>query len=435
MLLIKQGRVIDPAQGIDDILDLFVDKGVIVEVASHINPSTITSVSGGRESGLRIIDASSNIVAPGFIDMHTHLREPGYESKETIASGCRAAAAGGFTAVACMPNTNPVNDNQVVTSYILTKARQEGCIRVYPIGAITRGLQGESLSDIGALKAAGVVAVSDDGEPVMNSDVMRCALEYVKHFNVPVISHCEDKHLSRGGAMHEGYMSTRLGVAGIPSAAEDVMVARDVILAEMTESHLHIAHVSTAGAVDIIRQAKRRGVPVTAEATPHHVTLTDEAVASFDTNTKVNPPLRSARDRNAVRAGLQDGTIEVIATDHAPHGAGDKDVEYPRAANGIAGLETAVSLILSELVHGNIITINQAIALLSTNPARIFNLPGSILKKGAAADLSILDLGRTVIVDPDTFQSRSRNTPFAGKKLRGGPVMTIVGGVVVWEVH
>jgi dihydroorotase len=365
--------------------------------------------------------------------MHTHLREPGQEGKETIATGCRAAAVGGFTALACMPNTNPVNDNKIVTSYIINKALKEGCVRVYPIGAITRGLKGENLSDIGELKTAGVVALSDDGEPVINAEVMRRALEYVKSFNLTIISHCEDKNLSRSGAMHEGFVSTRLGLPGIPAAAEEVMVARDLILAELTSSCVHIAHVSTAGSVDLIRRAKAKGIRVTCEVTPHHFTLTDEAVTSFDPNTKVNPPLRSQEDREALREGLRDGTIDVIATDHAPHDPMAKDIEYTAAANGIVGLETAVSLTLNELVHTNILTINQAIALLSTNPARILGLKGGALHEGEEADITVLDMQREFMVKPETFKSKSRNTPFAHWKLKGGPIMTIVAGNIVWE--
>jgi dihydroorotase len=429
MLLIKNGRVIDPANNIDNALDIFINQGKIIRIGKNIDPKRIS-----RDIGkFRIIDASGKIIAPGFIDMHTHLREPGQEGKETIATGCRAAAAGGFTALACMPNTNPVNDNKVVTSYIINKALKEGCVRVYPIGAITRGLKGENLSDIGELKTAGVVALSDDGEPVTNAEVMRRALEYVKSFNLTIISHCEDKYLSQSGAMHEGFVSTRLGLPGIPAAAEEVMVARDLILAEMTSSHLHIAHVSTAGSVDLIRRAKAKGIRVTCEVTPHHFTLTDEAVTSFDPNTKVNPPLRSQGDREALREGLRDGTIDVIATDHAPHEQMAKDIEYTAAANGIVGLETSVSLTLNELVHRNILTINQAIAKLSANPARILGLKGGSLHEGEEADITVLDLQRECSVNPKTFKSKSRNTPFAHWKLKGGPIMTIVAGNIVWE--
>jgi len=433
MLLIKNGRIIDPSQGMNAGGDILIENSLFSRIAISIDPREIGNRTTRKEGDLQIVDARGKIVAPGFIDMHTHLREPGFESKETIATGCRAAAAGGFTAVACMPNTDPVNDSQVVTTYIRTRAREEGCVRVYPIAAITRGSRGEQLTDIGLLKEAGAVAVSDDGEPVMNAEVMRRALEYVRHFALPVIAHCEDKHLSRNGAVHEGAVSTRLGIPGIPSAAEDVMVARDCILAEMTGSRLHIAHVSTAGAVDIIRQAKKRGVAVSAEATPHHFTLTDEAASSFDANAKVNPPLRSPEDRDAVRRGLQDGTIDAIATDHAPHTPADKEIAFVSAANGIAGLETAVALTLHELVRTGLISLERAVALLSTNPARILSIPGGTLVQGAPADITILDPQREQIVDPASFQSKSRNTPFSGMVLRGGPVMTIVGGTITWE--
>lgn len=430
-LLIKRGRLVDPARKVDGLGDVLISGGKIARIAPRIDLARLPH--GRGKAGLRIIEARGKIIAPGFIDMHTHLREPGEEGKESVASGCKAAAAGGFTAVACMPNTVPVNDNRLVTHYILSKASAEGCVRVYPIGAITRGLQGGHLADIGELKAAGAVALSDDGEPVASAEVMRRAMEYAKNFALPIISHCEDKTLSSGGVMHEGYWSTRLGLPGIPAAAEEVMVARDVILAELTGCRLHIAHVSAAGAVEIIRLAKARGVQVTAEATPHHFTLTDEEVASFSTNTKVNPPLRSEFHRTAVREGLRDGTIDAIATDHAPHHQNAKDLEYLAAANGMVGLETAVSLTLTELVAPGILTLGQAIEKLSTNPARILGVGGGTLQEGGHADLTILDLARPVVVDTKKFHSKSTNTPFAGRKLQGGPVMTIVGGNVAWE--
>lgn len=432
-LLIRRGRLIDPARKVDALVDVLIAGGRIARIAPRIDPARV--LHGQGKAGVRTIDAHGKIIAPGFIDMHTHLREPGEEGKESVASGCKAAAAGGFTAVACMPNTVPVNDNKLVTHYILSKALAEGCVRVYPIGAITRGSQGERLADIGELKTAGVVALSDDGEPVISAEVLRRAMEYATNFALPIISHCEDKSLSSGGVMHEGYWSTRLGLPGIPAAAEEVMVARDVILAEMTGCRLHIAHVSTAGAVEIIRAAKAKGIQVTAEATPHHFTLTDEAVASFSTNTKVNPPLRSEFHRGALREGLRDGTIDAIATDHAPHHQNAKDLEYITAANGMVGLETAVSLTLSELVHPGIITLDQAIAKLSTNPGRILGVEGGTLREGDRADLTILDLTRPVVVDPKKFFSKSTNTPFAGRRLQGGPVMTIVGGRVAWEAQ
>jgi len=429
MLLIKNGRVIDPGNRIDEVLDIFIREGKIIRMAKNIDPERIKIHFGAFE----VIDASGKIIAPGLIDIHTHLREPGQEGKETIATGCQAAAAGGFTAIACMPNTDPVNDNKIVTCYIVNKAIQEGCVRVYPIGAITRGLKGEQLADIGELKEAGVVALSDDGEPVMNSEIMRRALEYVKSFNLLIISHCEDKNLSQNGVMHEGWVSTRLGLPGIPAAAEEVMVARDLILAKMTSSPIHIAHVSTAGSVELIRQAKTEGIRVTCEATPHHFTLTDEAVTSFNPNTKTNPPLRSLKDREAIKEGLKDGTIDVIATDHAPHESSAKEGDYLSAPNGIIGLETGVSLTLNELVHKKILSINEAIAKLSTNPARILGIKGGLLKEGDEADITIIDLDREFIVKPETFKSKARNTPFSNYKLKGRAIMTIVRGEIVWK--
>lgn len=437
MLLLKGGRVIDPANNIDDTLDILIGEGKIRRLAKTIEPETIRY---GRHKpyyekarDVRIIAAAGKIIAPGFIDMHTHLREPGYESKETIATGCRAAAAGGFTAVACMPNTDPVNDTELITQRILHKAAREGCVRVYPIGAVTRGSKGASLTDFAKLKTAGVVALSDDGESIMNAEIMQQALAGARQFALPVIVHCEDKNLSQNGVMHEGAVSRQLGLPGIPEAAEDVMVARDIILAKTTAAHLHVAHVSTAGSVALLRRAKADGVSLTAEVTPHHFSLTDQIVSSLGTNAKVNPPLRPEKHRQALCQGLAEGTIDVIATDHAPHGPGEKEVPFANAPCGLVGLETAVSVTLHELVHTNILSLNQAIAALSTNPARILGLKGRALREGGDADLTILDLDREVIVTPRTFQSKSRNTPFAGRKLRGGAVMTIVGGEVVWE--
>lgn len=439
MLLLKGGRVIDPANNVDAILDIFIANGKIGSIAKTIEPETVRerSKEAGRIEGkeLRIIVVEGKIIAPGFIDMHAHLREPGYEAKETIATGCKAAAGGGFTAVACMPNTDPVNDNEIVTQYIMRKAGREGCVRVYPIGAITRGSKGESLADFGKLQSAGVVALSDDGEPVMNAEIMRRALLCAKNLALPLIAHCEDKNLSRNGVMHEGSVARRLSLPGIPAAAEDVMVARDIMLANMTSAHLHIAHVSTASAVALIREAKAKGVFVTAEATPHHFSLTDEIIPSVGTNAKVNPPLRPEEHREALCEALADGTIDVIATDHAPHGRAEKDRAFASAPNGLVGLETAVSVTLHELVHTNILTLSQAIAKLSTNPARILNLNAGALREGGAADLTILDLEREFVVRPEFFYSRSHNTPFAGKTFRGGAVMTIVGGNVIWEAE
>ncbi|WP_227767029.1 dihydroorotase [Zhaonella formicivorans] len=419
-LLIKGGRVIDPANGIDGIRDVLIVDGLIVKVEENIN-----------EEADEQIEAEGKIVAPGFIDMHVHLREPGFEHKETIASGTRAAAAGGFTAVVCMPNTNPVADNKAVVSFIKQKAEQEGKVKVYPVGNVTKGAQGEELTEIGELKAAGVVALSDDGKPVHNGEIMRRALEYAQMFQLPIISHCEDLNLVASGYMHEGYISTVLGLRGIPAAAEEVMVARDIILAELTGSPVHIAHISTAGSVRLVREAKARGIKITAEATPHHFTLTDEAVIGYNTATKVNPPLRSSRHREAILEALADGTIEVIATDHAPHAREEKEVEYAYAPNGMVGLETAVPLMVTQLIHTGILDWSEAIAKLTINPAKILNLPLGTLSAGSPADVTIIDPEKEAVVDPARFQSMGKNTPFAGWELKGWPVYTIVNGRVV----
>lgn len=420
-LLIKKGRVIDPASGIDEVMDVLVSGGTIRAVDREL------SVGAGME----VLDAAGKIVTAGLIDMHVHLREPGYEAKETIASGTRAAAMGGFTAVACMPNTQPVADNQAVITLIKERARVEGVVRVYPIGSITKGSSGEELAELADLAAAGAVAFSDDGRPVASAAMMRRALEYASMLKRPVISHCEDRQLAGDGVMHEGYYSTVLGLKGIPAAAEEVMVARDIILAELTGSPVHIAHVSTAGSVRLIREAKERGVPVTAEAAPHHFTLTDAAVEGYDTSTKVNPPLRSRDDVAALVQGLQDGTIDAIATDHAPHTIEEKDVEYDYAPFGMVGLETAVPLVATHLVAAGHLTWSQALAKMTCNPARILNLQGGTLTPGEAADITIIDPELERVVDPGSFVSRGKNSPFAGWRLNGWPVATIVGGKVV----
>jgi dihydroorotase len=381
----------------------------------------------------KVLDASGKIVCPGFIDIHVHLREPGFEYKETVATGTRAAAAGGFTAVCCMANTSPVNDNRSITDYILAKAETEGVVRVYPIGAVTRGLEGKELAELAELAEAGCVAFSDDGRPVMHAGLYRRAMEYTLPFGAPVISHAEDTHLARGAAMNEGAVSTELGIAGQPAAAEDVMVARDVILAELTGAHVHIAHVSTAGAVRIIRDAKARGVRVTAEVTPHHLVLTEEAVRSFDPNTRMAPPLRTRRDAEALLEALADGTIDCIATDHAPHALSEKEGEFDHAANGVVGLETAVSVLLDRLVRPGLLPLATLVARLSADPARLLSLKGGSLAAGAPADVTIIDPDREITVDPARFRSKSRNTPFGGWTLRGAPVTTIVGGKVVHE--
>jgi dihydroorotase len=422
-LLLKGGRVVDPAQGLDAVLDVMLADGVVADV-------------GGRVAarGAEVFDAAGLVVCPGFIDLHTHLREPGREDKETVATGTRAAAAGGFTAVCAMPNTEPVNDNAGTTRFVLEQARARGLVRVYPIGAITKGSRGEELAEYGELREAGCVAVSDDGRPVASARVMRRALEYARAFDLAVIDHCEEPSLSQGASMNEGRVATLLGLRGAPAMAEALVVERDAQLAELVGGRVHIAHLSAAASVDAVRRAKARGVRITAEATPHHLLLTDQAVkdSDYDTRTKMNPPLRVEADRLAVLAGLGDGTIDCIATDHAPHTVDDKKVEFDQAAFGIVGLETAVSLCLDRLVRPGLLDLVRLVELLSAGPAHVLGLPGGTLAPGAPADVTVLDLDRKVKVDPDRFHSKGRNTPFAGWALRGAPVATIVGGDVVW---
>ena len=420
-LLIKNGRVVDPANGVDGVQDVLVADGRVANLGQRLT----------APGGARVVDAAGKVVCPGFIDIHVHLREPGFEYKETVASGTRAAAAGGFTAVCCMANTFPVNDNRAVTDYILAKARVEGVVRVYPIGAVTRNLEGTQLAELAEQAEAGCVAFSDDGKCVMNAELYRRAMEYALPFGTPIISHAEDCHLAHGGVMNEGLVSTELGLIGQPDAAEEVMVARDIVLAELTGAHLHIAHISTAGAVRMVREAKARGVRVTAEVTPHHLLLTDEAVRSYDPNTKMAPPLRSKRDVETLLEALADGTIDCVATDHAPHALAEKEDEFAEAANGIVGLETAVPLLLDRLVGAGRLDFPTLVSRLSTGPARLLNLPGGSLAPGANADITILDLEQPWTVNPATFRSRSRNTPFGGWTGRGAPWMTIVGGAPV----
>ncbi len=423
-LLIRGGRVIDPASRLDGRVDVLIENGRIAQIGD-----------GLKARNAEVFDAAGCVVTPGFIDIHTHLREPGREDKETIATGSQAAAAGGFTAVCAMPNTTPVNDSASTTRFIVETAKREALVRVYPIGAITRGSKGEELSEYGDLKSAGCVAVSDDGRPVQNARVMRRALEYARTFGLPVIDHCEDLDLSKGGAMNEGAISVAMGIPSAPHVSETIMVERDVLLAEFTGSHVHIAHISAAGAVDAVRRGKARGVRVTAEATPHHLTLTDEAVRAhdYDPVTKMNPPLRSEEDRQAVIAGLLDGTIDAIATDHAPHTTEEKVCEFDCAAFGIVGLETAFALCHDRLVKSGVLDLTRLVQLLTVGPARALGLPGGTLEKGQAADLTIFDPAEVRTVKPESFRGKSRNSPFVSMTLTGWPVATLVEGAIVFR--
>lgn len=430
LTLIKGGRVIDPGN-FDGVMDILIENDRIIEITPLEKSESNASELFKKYNAIKVIDASGKIVVPGLIDMHVHLREPGQEYKETIETGTLAAASGGFTSVCAMPNTIPANDNRQVTEYILNKARDVGKVNVYPIAAISIGLNGNRLCEYGDLKEAGAIAISDDGNPVSNSRLMRRAMEYAKGFGLPVISHCEVSELSAGGSMNEGMVATRMGLAGIPNEAESIMVARDIALCELTGAHLHIAHVSTSQSLRTIRDAKKRGLPVTAETAPHYFTLTEDAVCGYNTNAKMNPPLRSAVDRDAIREGLADGTIDVIATDHAPHSSLEKDVEFDMAANGIVGLETSVSLGL-KLVEDGIITLPVLIEKMSSNPARILNLDKSI-KKGNVADITIIDTNSSYTVDSDSFCSLGRNTPFNGWKMNGRACLTMVGGKIIFE--
>jgi dihydroorotase len=416
-ILVINGRVIDPANKVDERLDVLVSDGKIAKLGK---PGSLP------ESGAQVVDASNKLVMPGLIDMHVHLREPGFEYKETIATGTASAKAGGFTSVCCMPNTYPVNDNRSVTEFILSQAK-EASSQVFPIGAITKGSKGEELAEMAELHAAGCVAVSDDGKPVMNASIMRRALEYSKIFDILVISHCEDTTLSSKGVMNEGAVSTELGLRGIPRAAEDVMTSRDISLAELTGARLHIAHVSTAGSVRMIRDAKHRGIRVTAETCPHYFSLTEEAVRGYNTLAKMNPPLRTADDITAIKQGLKDGTIDVIATDHAPHAEDEKSGEFDYAAFGIVGLETAVGLTLKLVAEGTL-SLTEAIRKLSTNPAIILKKGKGTLSEGVDADITVIDQDIEWTVTGAKFKSKSKNTPFDGWKLRGRAVHTIVGG-------
>jgi dihydroorotase len=425
--LLKGGRVVDPANGRDGVFDVLIDGGLIARVGKDLPV----------EAGVTVVPVPAGLViVPGLIDMHVHLREPGQEHKETVATGAAAAVAGGFTAVACMPNTSPVNDSVGVTEYILKKAKEANLARVYPIGAVSRGQNGEQLADIAELHAAGCVAVTDDGRPVATALLMRRALEYTQMFGIPVIEHCEEPSLKGDGVAHEGFHASTLGLRGIPGEAESIMALRDISLAELTGGIVHIAHMSARQTLDAVRYGKSRGIKVTCEVAPHHFILTDERLGApvpYDTNAKMNPPLRETADRDAMLAGIADGTVDVIATDHAPHHYDEKHVEFDRAPFGITGLETAVSLCFDRLVHAGVISLSRLIELLSVNPARILRVPGGSLADGQPADLSILAPDLAVTVSAATMRSRSKNTPFDGWTLRGGVAATIVGGRTVYR--
>ena len=420
-ILIKDGYVIDPGRFIGT-ADVLIENGKIAVVGPNLS----------APAGSRVISANGKLVLPGFVDVHVHFREPGFEYKETIQSGSAAAVAGGFTTVCCMPNTSPINDNQAVTEFILERSRLAGLANVLPIGAITKGSEGKELAEIGDLRRSGCVAISDDGKPVMNSLVMRRAMEYALAFGLTVVDHCEDLHLAEGGCMNEGLISTELGLPGIPAAAEDVMVARNLALSELTGARLHLAHISTAGSVRMVREAKSRGIPVTAEACPHHFTLTEELVRGYNTHAKMNPPLRTWTDVQAIKDGLRDGTIDVIATDHAPHATQEKQQDFTEAPFGIVGLETALSLTLG-LVEEGVLSLEQAVQKLTSAPAVAFGLDKGTLAVGADADVVVVDQQEQWEVDPSKFRSKSRNTPFAGWKVKGRVNVTIVGGRVVFE--
>ncbi len=428
-ILIKNGHIVDPSQNIDGIGDILIEDGKITSIDMQNTGAAKKKHTRTKTHGpdIKTIHGEGKRVLPGLIDMHVHLREPGFEYKETIKTGTMAAIRGGFTTVCCMPNTFPVNDNASVTEFIQRKAAQEGYCSVLPIGAITKGQKGEELAEIGTMKNEGCIAFSDDGWPVMNSLIMRRALEYTKAFNVPVISHCEDLTLSEGGVMNEGQISMTLGLRGVPVEAEQIMIFRDILLSELTGGRLHIAHVSAEGSVNLIRDAKQRGVKVSAETCPHYFSITESAVQSYDTNAKVNPPLRTQRDIEAIKEGLRDGTIDVIATDHAPHHKDEKLKEFDMAPSGISGLETAFGLSMS-LVREGVLTLNQLIEKMTLNPAKILQLNRGTLKVGSEADIVIVDEQKEYIVDSTKFISKGKNTPFDGWVLRGTPVITICRG-------
>jgi dihydroorotase len=421
-LVIRNGRVIDPANGFDSIADVFISEGRVKAVGANLD------VSGADE-----FDATGLVVSPGFLDIHVHLREPGFEYAETIETGSRAAAAGGFTSICPMPNTAPVNDNATVTRYIIERAERLAKVNVFPIGAITKGSAGEELASIGSMKEAGAVAISDDGRPVMNARVMRRAMEMAQALGLPVIDHCEDLHLSAGGDMHEGIESVRLGLRPIPAASEDVMVARDLLLAELTGARFHVAHISSRRSVEMVAFAKSKGIKVTCEATPHHFVLSDQEMIPYDSNFKMKPPLRSRHDADAVKQGIASGAVDAIATDHAPHAGSDKMQEFEKCPFGILGLETALGLTLEVLVHPGTIGLRRMVELFTTGPAQVIGLDRGTLTPGAVGDVTIFDTERRWTYDVNRSFSKSRNSPFHGREFRGGPVATIVRGQVIWR--
>jgi dihydroorotase len=426
VLLLRGGRVVDPSQNVDAVTDVLIDDGRIAEIGPRL-------AEGAPHA--EVVDCTGLVVAPGFIDVHCHLREPGREDVETIATGARAAVAGGFTAVCAMPNTDPVTDNQAAVGFIVRQAQRTDAARVYPIGAVSVGQLGAKLAEFGEMVGAGAVAVSDDGKPVASAHLMRTALEYARNFGIPVADHCEEPTLAAGGAMNEGLMSARLGLRGIPTEAEEIMAIRDILLARRTGGHVHLCHMSTRGSVDLIRWGKERGINVSAEVCPHHISLSEEAVAGYNTNAKMNPPLRTPDDMEALREAVRDGTIDVIATDHAPHHYDEKEREFSDAPNGIVGLETALAVNVTWLVKSGIIDVGTLIDRMSVAPARLFHLPGGTLRRGSTADVTVFDPSAEWKVDPAAFRSKGRNSPYAGMTLTGRTHHTIVGGRVAYAVR